>query len=186
MRPTITLLALTTLIALTGCQTWQKGGVTHTDTTLGYSLAVPAGWLFFPNMAGTPLVASKEGLILQNIRVETHILKNPLPNSKRTLVASTPPFEAAEAIVDEHKSNKSLLNLQVLENAPIDLNGTPGFRLVLDYRDSEKLHIRETRYYAISGDKLFCLIYAAPSRHYHQRDLATFEAAAKTFTLLKK
>lgn len=132
---------------------------------------------------GANFFATKDGIFLQRLFVEQHDLTQPLPHSKRRITAQMTPFEMAEAVVDDLRSDQALLQFQVTGNEPAVVGGRPGFKLALQYLTPEKLRLAEVRYATVVGDRLYTLRFMAPSRHYFDRDLATFEETAKTFRL---
>jgi hypothetical protein len=180
--------ALACLLLLSGCQTWQNGGTRHTAASGAYSLQVPAGWMFHPTGAtGGEFMATKDGIFLQRLYVEQLDLAKPLTHSKRTLSDKLTPYELAEAYVDELRANHELLGLEVKENTPVTFGGQPGFRLVATYHVAQpaNLQITEVRYGGVHGGRLCQLIYAAPTRHYYERDLGETAAAAQSFSFGK-
>lgn len=181
------LLALTTgaaLLCLTGCVTWHTGGQRYTAGSGTYALTPPPGWMFIEAPSGT-VRATRDGMILQQLVVTGHDLKNPLPASKHTVAATLLPFELAEAVADDLRSDRSLLAFEILSNEPTRVDGREGFALTVKYQTADKLRITQRIHGCIIGNKLYTLRFSAPTRHYFERDLPAFEAAAQSFTLLK-
>lgn len=174
--------------AFAGCQVWQPGGTVYTAEKNAFSLTVPAGWSFTTKAMparGADLFATKDGIYLQRLFVDHRAIKEPLPHSKRTITAQMSPFEIAEALVDDIRSNHDLLHFEVNENTPAIVGGRPGFKLLLQYQNADQLRLTELRYGALVGDQVYFLRFIAPSRHYFELDLAAFEEAARTFRLNK-
>ena len=173
---------------LAGCQIWQPGGTVYTAEKNAFSLAVPAGWNFTTKAVparNADLFATKDGIYLQRLFVDHHLIKDPLPHSKRTITAQMSAFEIAEALVDDVRSNHDLLHFEVNENTPATVGGQPGFKLLLQYQNADRLRLTELRYGALVGDRVYFLRFVAPSRHYFERDVAAFEEAARSFRLNK-
>jgi len=168
------------LLLLAGCETWMKGGAVYSESKGAFSIRAPDGWMYATSF-GHDFIASKDGLILQQIWIAHRELKDALPNSKRVLKDSLQPYEVAEAIVDDLRADHALLNLEIKENVPAVVGGKPGFKISYNFRTGEKLRLSETAYGCIAGGKLWLLRYRAPSRYYFERDAATFEATAKSF-----
>lgn len=183
-------LAASAALFLAGCQIWQTGGVTVKTTDGTASLNVPAGWMFTTarGVAQSDLLATKDGVFLQRVTLAHHELKDPLPHSKRKLESTQSPFEAADAVIDDLRSNRDLRALQVVENTPQTIGGHPGYRFIVEYGVAEPagLRLREVRYGALVGQRLYELNFVAPARHYFERDLATVDAAAKTLQIAAK
>lgn len=168
-----------TLLFLAGCQIWNPGGKPFTGKDGAFNITVPSDWS--QSTLGAEFVASKEGVILQHITVESRALKEPLKSSKRALKPDLAPFELAEAVADDLRANRELLSLEVKENSPVTLGGQPAFRLLFTFRTEQKLRLTEEVYGCIRGDKLWLVHYRAPSRHYFERDRAVFTEAMRTF-----
>lgn len=183
-------LAASAALFLGGCQIWQPGGTTAKTADGTASLNVPGGWMFTTarGVAQADLLATKDGVFLQRVTLSHHDLKDPLKNSKRKLESTQSPFEVAEAVIDDLRSNRDMRALQVIENTPQTVGGHPGYRFIVEYGVAEPagLKFREIRYGAIVGTRLYELNFTAPLRHYFERDLATIEAAAKTLQITAK
>ncbi|MBA3848746.1 MAG: hypothetical protein C0502_01965 [Opitutus sp.] len=175
------------LLALAGCQIWRPGGVTAKSKDGLASISVPAGWVFTTAApAGkSDLLATKDGALLQCMTLKHHDLKDPLPNSKRTLKGGQSAFELAEAVADDLRANREMLALKAIESMPVEIGGHSGFRLVVEYGVAHPtgLKIREAHYGVIVGTRLYDLSFAAPARHYFGRDLPAFDAAAKSLQI---
>jgi hypothetical protein len=184
MRKLLLISALVVVALLSGCQMWNPGGTRVSGKNDAFSIVPPAGWMYATSL-GPGLIASKEGLVLQNLVVEQFDLTKPLPNSKRTLSATLAPFEAAEAVLDDLRANRELLGFDVKENTPTTVAGQPGFKIVFSYRTKDRLHLTEARYGTIADQKLWIVRYSAPARHYFERDLPVFEEAVRSFQLKK-
>jgi hypothetical protein len=172
--------AVLPLLILAGCQTWISGGATYTAKDKAYSVPVPAGWHYATRL-GPAVLATRDGLALQTVAVEGKALDKALANSKRTLTPGMAPYELAEVVLDDLRSNRDLTGLEVIANEPAAVGGQGGFKVTLAYRTADRLRLSETLYGVIHGGKLWTLRYTAPTRHYHARDLATFEEMVAGF-----
>lgn len=176
-------------LSLAACQQiWQPGGSVFTAEKNAFSVTVPAGWSFTTRAVparNVDLMASKEGIFLQRMLIEHHVIKDPLPNSKRTIAAQMTPFEIAEAVVDDLRADRATPQFEVNENIPTVVGGQSGFRLVLQYQNADNLRLTEIRYGALMGDKVYFVRFVAPSRYYFARDRMTFDLAASSFKLNK-
>lgn len=116
------------------------------------SLLLPRGWNYV--MRGDDLVASREGMFLQQIHVErisihhTDQSDGAFPyaalSSKQwpvrtgryltaSLEAGMSPLEVAGAVAASRKNNKGIFDVDIKEMIPWTLAGNPGFRAVLDF-----------------------------------------------------
>lgn len=187
-KPTVTsaVIVPALLLLLAGCQAWQPGGGTVTGKGEAFSLTTPAGWMYATSL-GPDLLLSREGPILQRIVVEHRDLtKPPGKEPKRAITPTLAPFEVAEAIVDELRANRDLLEFRLQENTPATVGGRPGFRLVFDFRTKDGLQFTEARYGVIAGTDLWFVRFSAPTRHYFARDLPAFESAVQTLQFKKR
>ncbi|MBI2516518.1 MAG: hypothetical protein HYV95_06340 [Opitutae bacterium] len=184
MRKQLLLLISAGTLLLSGCVTWQQGGQRYTAGSGAYSFTPPAGWMFIEQPAGE-IRATRDGLILQQVTVQSRALKDPLPGSKRVLTAGLTPFELAEALADDLRADHSLLGIEILKNEPAKFGQRDGFKLVVHYQTKDRLRITQSIYGCIDQSKLYLIRFAAPSRHYYERDLASFEAAVQSFQFSK-
>src|SRR5262245_56420824 len=100
------------LLLLTGCVTWQKGGSVYNAGGGDYTLLVPADWLFIEAPKGHVL-ATKESQFIHRVEVERRELKNALPHAKKPIAATLTPLELSEALLDDLRSDRAILNPQV-------------------------------------------------------------------------
>jgi hypothetical protein len=171
-------------LLLSGCQVWQPGGSPTKIQNDALTITPPAGWMYATRV-GPDLLASKEGFLLQSIVIEHHDLTKPLLHSKRALSSGLAPYETAEAVVDDLRANHELQSFELQENTPASVGGRPGFKLIYSFRTKDKLPVTEEIYGAIAGERLWLVRYAAPKRHYFERDLPAFEAACQSLRFEK-
>lgn len=176
----LSLTAAALLLALSGCVTWQTGGQPFTARSGGYTITAPSGWMFIEQPGGT-LRATRDGLVLQELIVATHDLKKPLPTSQRVLTSNLSPFELAEALADDLRSNRDLLAFEIVANEPARIGGLDGFALTVRYHTKDKLRITTRIDGVLHNGKLYTLRFVAPTRHYFDRDLPAFQAALDSF-----
>ena len=165
---------------LGGCvATWTQGGADFTSSQ-NYRLRMPPDWIYHPNINGN-FIATKDGVFLQQIIVRKIPLATPLENNHRVLSASLSPFEIAEAMTDDLKSDRTLLRLVIKENLPAKIGGVPGFKLVFDYHTADGMHLNSVRYVCVHAGYLYVLIFTAPTRHYFEHDLPGYEEMVRSF-----
>lgn len=177
-RP-LTILALTALL-FAGCQTWNPGGSTYTEKKGKFSVTAPAGWQYATTL-GPDFLTSKDGPVLQRIAVEHRELDKALPNSKRPLSATIDAFQLAEAIIGDLRADRNLLAFTLTENTPATIGGVSGCKLTYTFETADKLRLTETLYCCLHDRQLWLLSYRAPTRHYFDRDVSTFEQTVKSF-----
>jgi len=176
MRPIHTLILVLCLLMSGGCATWRPGGSAFPHPE-GYTLTVPAGWTFHPAVSGTDLLATRDGLLLQNLKVNTFKLPYTLPYSKTILTSSLSFYEIIEIAVAEGKADQSLTGFTVSTQTPVTIGALPGLRYDYHFTTDDGLRQSARRWVVPRGEKLWLATYIAPARHYFERDLAAVTAA---------
>jgi hypothetical protein len=144
-----------------------------------FKIDLPEGWMAATEMEG--LVASRDGFTLQQIKVARFEAGKPLPNTKKTFVATMLPQEIAEVLVDDVRSDGAVKGLKVVETKPATLSGQRGFRILLSFRDVDGMKMKAAVAGVLVGKNVWRVVYVAPERHYFDLDLATFDQALATF-----
>ncbi len=172
------------VLFLSGCQTWTRGGQEHASKQ-GYRLDVPADWIFHPAAEGR-LLATKDGVFLQELAVHRQPLSTPLPLTKRSVNAAMSTAELAEALIDETRADRDLLEIEVLDNSPTTLGGAPAARVLFSYTVADEIPIRGARYVVVHEPHVYFVRFSAPSRHYFERDLPAVENILRSFAFTAK
>jgi hypothetical protein len=171
------LLLAAVLLLAGGCVSWQYGGSAYSAGGGDYTLQVPGDWLFIERPKGHVL-ATKESQFIHRVEVERRELKAALPNSKRPLAATLTPLELAEALLDDLRADRSIHQPNVLENAPTQVGGRPGFRFTVSFQTEDHLRLTMAVHGCIEKNRLYLVKYTAPTRHYFERDRAVFDRIA--------
>jgi hypothetical protein len=174
---------LVLLLLLTGCATWTRVGGDYSSSSENYSVELPDGWMRAPS--GDRLVITRDGILLQNIIVETKMVDAELTGTKKKLKKGMLPQEVAEVILDGVSSNQANLSFELLENQPTTISGLAGFKAVFGYKTKSGLRIKAVYYGLLAGDTYYGLYYAASRRYYFDKDIETFEKVVQSFKLLK-
>jgi len=170
-------LGLATLL-LAGCATVEPTWVTDSATPqtakkLGVTANIPPGWARF-----TPdpdLVMTKDGFLLQTIRVTRRDYGTKIENTDRTITRGMEDQDAAQILLDAFAADQTRHNLQIVSNTPATIDGHAGFRIEVTYKTPEGLTIHETAYVALVDDSYVIARYTAPHRHYHELHSLDFE-----------
>ncbi|MBE2213083.1 MAG: hypothetical protein IAE82_04360 [Opitutaceae bacterium] len=165
-------------LLLAGCATVEPTWVTDSATPqtakkIGVTASVPEGWARF-----TPdkdLVMTKDGFLLQTIRITRRDYGSKIENTDRTITQGMEDQEAAQLLLDAFAADQSRHNLQIVSNTPATIDGRPGFRIEVTYKTPEGLTIHETAYVALVDDSYVIARYTAPDRHYHEMHSGAFE-----------
>jgi hypothetical protein len=94
------------------------------------------------------------------------------------------PQEAAGIIVDELASDRYLMNFKLIENAPVTVDGHPGFKILFTYKDKKGSEFKTLYYGFIRGNSFYNLRYCAALRHYFDKDKPDFERIISSFQLV--
>jgi hypothetical protein len=176
-----TLAAILTSACASGPR-WVPAGGAYTPPSSRYTLQLPQGWKRLD--AQDWLLTSREGPFLQSLALRVIEVGKPLgSNTKKVLARGMLPQEAAEVVHDAIASSPGMQGMKLLENAPAELDGRPGFKLVVGYKDEDGLKMKAVVYGVLVGDSLYQLTYRAPERYYFERDLITVEQVRATFKI---
>jgi len=175
------------LLWTTGCVTlpWVPAEALYTSQTKDYSVALPKGWMRWNLDEDDDLLVTRDGTSLQSILIVRVHVDDKLRHTKKKLAKGMMPQEAAEVILDNYGSDPNIFAFEVKENSPASISGLRGFRAVYTYKTKDGLKMKGVFYGSMRGDVLYGIRYAAPQRHYFDRDMKTFERVLASFKLAK-
>ncbi len=177
-------------VLLAGCvgPTWLAGGGKQTSAAenANVTLDVPAGWMRLnrdPSVlmgkkdrkAEVLMILVRDGVTLQNVHLLRQRVDGDLEFSKKKLAKDLLPQEFAEALYDDVRSDPNKGGQELLESAPAQVGGQPGFRLAYRYTTKGGLQREAVQYGTIREPWLYSVLYDAPMRHYFKKSLADFE-----------
>jgi hypothetical protein len=171
------------LLLTAGCAAWTRVGGVYTSDSQNYSVDLPQGWMRWAQ--GEHLLISRDGVLLQNIQVVRHNVKDPLNHTKKKLTKGMMVQETAEIILDNVASNPEITDFRVLENSPMIIGGVPGFRAVYAYKNKDGLKCKSVCCGLLLGEWLYGMTYNAAERYYFDRDIGTFNRIVESFKLIK-
>ena len=160
---------------------WVPADAVFTPASGRYTVQLPRGWMLLPYEDS--LISSRDGVFLQRIDIFLEQTGKPIGPTKKVISKGMLPQEVAEVVQDAISSTPGMQGMTVLENTPASLDGYPGFKLVLGYKDRDGLKMRAVVYGALAGESLYHVSYRAPARYYFERDLQTFEQVRATFKI---
>ncbi|RJR53966.1 MAG: hypothetical protein C4576_00865 [Desulfobacteraceae bacterium] len=144
-----------------------------------FSVEIPPGW--------EQLTSSELFLITRKDPYEQYILfrqrhvNERFPHTAKRLHKGMAPLDVAGVIVDEMKSDPSVLNLQLIETEAALVGSYPGFKILFDYGVKEG-HSFSTIYYGfLQGDWLYSIRYNASQNAVTEQDVADFHQVLKSF-----
>ncbi len=174
-------------IVLTGCVTvWSKvEQASFTAEDHSYTVALPVGWVrHLMGHSPNDVFITYDGPGLDRIEIVKHANKDAFPKIKKSASENMLAYELAELMIAELKSNKDLANLEVVENVPATISGTPGFKLELRVKNSKGVEFELLIYGVATKSGFYTLTYAAPRMHYYDKYKGVFESTVASFRLL--
>ena len=129
---------------------------------------------------------TRDGILLQLIKVQTIPLTKDLPHTKKTLKKDMLPHEAAEVIADNFLNDPEFGHQRVIENSPTTIANQKGFFLHVSYQTKAGLTKQAQYCGTIVGEKLTLLLYEAPSRYYFDASLPAFMQVRQSFEFLSE
>jgi hypothetical protein len=129
------------------------------------------------------LLLSKDGPFLQYVLIQERSIDKPFGHTRKTLRRGMLAQEAAQLIIDEISSDRSIYDFRVIRNRPARINGHKGFEILFTHRNRDGL-VLKTRYYGIiAGDWFYAIRYNAAERYYFDKDIEAFESILSSFEL---
>jgi hypothetical protein len=183
MKAKILLIPILSLI-ICGCAAWQLVQIPYKWRYSNFEATLPEGWMKF-NSPVDLLFLTKDGEFLQNIRFFRYRIdkEKELPLSKKKFMKEMLPQEIAELIVNEMSLDKNKNNLKILENTPVSISGTEGFRLQYVFNTPEHLKLKSIDY-GFKYDKYIYLIrYQAAEQFYFDKDIEAFNGLIDGFKI---
>lgn len=172
------------LILMVGCGgPWLRVGGEFTSSRENIRVEFPEKWMRLNT--DDYLLITRDGVLLQNILIETIHVSDDLKHTKKKFKAGMLPQEAAEVILNNKSSNPEILNLKVLENNPAKIAGLSGFRVVSTQKNKDGLATKTVYYGFLKGELFYGISYSAAERYYFDQDIKTFEKVFKSFRLVK-
>jgi hypothetical protein len=170
------------LVFIFSCASAAKERSLNKLPDAGFSVQIPDGW-WKPEYTNKYLI-TKDGAFQQYVLIQQRPLDKPFRNTKKKIRSGMLPQEAAGIIVDELASDRYLMNFRLIENAPVMVDGHPGFKILFTYQDKKGSQFKTLYYGFISGNSFYNLRYCAELRHYFDKDLADFEQIISSFQLV--
>ena len=169
--------------AVNGCAPWVQVEGPYRMDSQGYEANLPAGWRRATTVSDS-LLLTRDGVSLQNIRVERVAVGDELTHTKKKFAKRMSAQDVAEVELDEVRSDQGMRTFELLENVPFQVAGLPGFKLVYTFKTENGLRLRRIHYGVLLRGWVNRVQYQAPARYYFEKDLATFERVRESFRLL--
>lgn len=153
-----------------------ESGPTH------FEIDIPAGWQ--KHSTSKFFLIYKKDPLRQYILVQERPLDKPFRFSKKSLTAGMQPQEVATVVIDELASDKQLLNLAVIENAPANIKGHDGCRIIFTYGLGDGLNYKTLYYGFIRGGAFFSLRFNVAGEKDFESDLQAFNEVVDSIRFL--
>jgi hypothetical protein len=171
------------LVFIAGCASTANDGGIFESSEHHFAVEIPAGWRKVDT--DKYFMITKDGPFLQYALIQKRSINHPFKHTKKILKKDMLPQEAASIVVDEIISDRKILNLRVIENAPATIDGHEGFRILFSYKDPKGSEFKMLYCGFIEGDSFYNLRYNAAMQDYFEKDIATFEKILSSFRLVK-
>lgn len=173
---------VTLFLFAAGCLACHHSSAPSRPTNYSFTIDVPEGWR---RIDRPYLLITKEGPFLQNIMVQTRHISRSFRYTQKKMRKGMLPEEAAQIIIDEYTSDQNIGNLKVLNNAPAQINGHNGFKILLTYLGPKENEFHTLYYGFIKADTYFNLRFSAGDSQYYQKDIETFNRMLNSFRVVK-
>lgn len=176
-------LTLFFLLLMTACASLHQNGSAIQAGAQNFSIQIPEQW----HKLNTPrhVMLTKDGPFSQYILVQQRHLSDPFKHTKRKFYQGMLPQEAADVIMAEITSDRSVLDFEVIENLPARISRFDAFRLVFSYRTTDGLKFKTIYYGVLPGNWYYGIRYNASDKCFSEKDIETFEKFINRFAILK-
>jgi hypothetical protein len=171
------------LLLIPACAPWIKPGGSYESSTHNFYVNIPKGWMMLDT--DQYLLISGDGPFLQYVLVQDRPLTRPFRNTKKKFNRHMLPQEAADVIIDEITSDRSILNFEIIENVPTQIHDHDGFRVVFTYKNREGLKLKTIYLGFLTGKRFYNIRYTAVERYYFEKDIEAFGEVVKSFRLIE-
>jgi hypothetical protein len=151
------------------------------DPTEAFTVVLPGGWvraMFYR----ADITITYDGVLLHYIELAAKDHRKAFSSIDEKTSEGLLVTELAELMIANLKSNEYYSGVEVLENSPTTLDGKQAVRIHVRY-DQEGVRYEGINYGMVDENGYYQLSYWAPSLHYFQRDVDTFEELVKSFRL---
>ena len=169
------------LMIMTACAPGMGAGGFHEHKSVNYSIEFPEQWVEIN--AGRHFMMTKDGPFNRYILIQQRHVEEPFRHTKRTFDRQMLPQEAAQVVLDEIASDRSVLNFKVIENQPTRLNRYDGFRVVFTYKTSKGSEFKTTYYGFLKGDWFYSVRYNVSDRYDTREGFEDFEVVLDSFRI---
>lgn len=180
------LLLTTTMLIIAACArvTWMKvdePNVISPDKT--FSADVPVDWVQKVGETDKQIYVTRDGPLIEFMELKRADHAAAFPELKKKSQPDMLGTELAELVLAELRSDEVMENLEVIENAPVDIAGKLGIVVHVKFRTEFGLQYERRVYAFVNQEGLYTLTYQAPSLHYFPLHADEFEQTVASFKL---
>jgi hypothetical protein len=171
------------LLFIPACAPWMKTGGSYESLPHNFYVNIPQEWMMLDT--DKYLLISGDGPFLQYVLIQDRPIDRPFRNTKKKFNRLMLPQEVADVIIDEITSDQSVLNFEIIENAPTRINGHDGFRVVFTYKNRDGLKLKTIYHGFLAGENFYNIRYTAVDRYYFEKDIEAFRKVLESFRLIE-
>lgn len=145
-----------------------------------FTVTAPTGWVHLSGYSDA-LFITRDGPQIQFIQVSLQSPAQAFAHTRKSLPANALPSDLAALVLAELRADPPLANATVRTNTPASVAGTPGFRLLIEFRNSRGARFDRLIYGGQQGDKILLLSYQALHTPFFDRDLGDFEKLVASY-----
>ena len=173
------MICLIPVLLIFACATTYETAVECDPAKRNFSVEFPSEWKQLNTKE--VFIITREDPFSQYILFRQRHLSEPFPHTTKRLLRNMPALQAAEVVIDEMKSDPSVLNLEIAETGTVMVNTYPGFKIVFSYGIKEG-HMFHTLYYGfIQGDWLYSIRYNAAPSAFSPKDVEDLNRVLNSF-----
>jgi len=147
-------------------------------------LKVPMDWRITQGFENQ-LLLTRNGTSLQLIVIGRAPIEEALSHTKKRLSARMLPDAITDIVLDNFRENPAITNFRPLEIGTALFAGFNAPRIVYSYEGDENVKKMGIYSALLIDDWYYFLQYQAPTRHYFQRDQASFDDVLKSLIVTK-
>ncbi len=171
------------VLVLAGCAPWSPASGTLSVANMNFTAEIPPLWKRL-NTARNPVVLTKDGVSLDVIFLGRSLADTAFVHTRKRVSRDMLAQEIAEVAEDDLRSTPGYNQLEVLENAPLTIDGHPGFAVTVRYRTADGLRMREKWEGFLTNGWMYLLKFRATERVYFDKELSSFRKITASFRTL--
>ena len=179
------LIIVIVLLVNAACVSADHAGGPSGSSPYNFAISYPDEWKRLDTERF--LIITKDGRpFSQYIMAQQRHVDKPFGHTAQVLKREMLPLDAAEIIVKEIQSDKSVLDFKIAEIVPAKVGGYNGFRMVFFYKIEKGYKFKSIYYGFLIGEWFYTLRFNASEKYFLEKDIETFHRVLNSFKILKK